>query len=678
MKKPLDIKKYFLIIFPFVMGFIGGFVLADATGFIPIPRTAVGAIVGGMLTLFTYEKRKSGKKFKHNEEYGSAKWGNREDILPFVDPDPKNNIVLTQTESLTMNPRPRPGKYARNKNVLVIGGSGSGKTRFFVKPNLMQCESKKYPVSFVITDPKGTILPEVGKFLKEERGYTIKVLNLIDVAKSHGYNPFSYIKTEQDILTFVTALIQNTKGESKGGDDFWVKAETLLYQALIGYIIYELPPPDRNVITLRSMLNAMEVHEDDESYKNAVDFLFDELEFGDEEKGIKPKPEHFAVEQYRAYKLAAGKTAKSILISCAARLSPFSIKEVRELMRNDELELDKLGGYKTASGKTVKRKTALFVMISDTNPTYNFIVGLMYSQLFNLLCDLAITDFEDDGGRLPVHVRFLLDEFANIGLIPNFEKLIATFRSREISAAVILQTLSQLKAIYKDNMETIVGNCDTTLFLGGKEKSTLKELEEILGKETVHMYNTSVTRGNQESHGQNYQKVGRSLMSTDEIAIMDGEKCILQVRGARPFFSKKFDIEKHPNYKYLSDADKANKFNVAEYLAPFKKSREALLRGIDPKNAKHFSVDMTQENSETSRPEIKRRAPVVTSSQSETKLPEEAAQEEGAIEETQNAVEESVTQDAATDDESITEVNNDVSTDDETATDFDESDTIPI
>jgi type IV secretion system protein VirD4 len=577
--KNFNVKHFAIILIPFAIGFIGAFMLAGAVDVIPLPRIIAGAIGGGVFSLVAYEKRKDAKKWRHNVEYGSAKWGNREDIKPFVDPNPKNNVILTKTESLTMNSRPRPAKFARNKNILVIGGSGSGKTRFFAKPNIMQTDSSDYPVSLCVTDPKGQILVEMGDFLKNKQGYTIKVLNTIDFAKSNGYNPFAYIRSEKDILKFVTAFIANTKGEGKGGDDFWVKAETLLYQALIGYIFYELEPEERNINNLVEMINSMEVREDDENHKNAVDILFDELE--------EANPEHFAVRQYRKYSLAAGKTAKSILISCGARLSPFDIKEVRELMMYDELELDKLGGYhvekyrrnkKTGAVEkhkaVVKRKTALFVIISDTDSSFNFIVSLMYSQLFNLLCDRADNDFD---GRLPVHVRCILDEFANIGLIPNFEKLIATIRSREISVAVILQAQSQLKAIYKDNMDTIIGNTDTKLFLGGSEKTTLKEMEEILGKETVHMYNTSVTRGNQESHGQNYQKVGRSLMSTDEIAIMDGAKCILQVRGVRPFLSDKYDIEKHPNYKYLADADPSKAFDIAAFVQPFKKNREELL-----------------------------------------------------------------------------------------------------
>jgi len=520
----------------------------------------IGAAVAGLFKLWIYVKAKNAKKYRKDVEYGSARWGTAKDIAPYIDPKPENNIILTQTESLTMNSRPKPVKYARNKNVLVIGGSGSGKTRFFVKPNIMQCQSKDYPVSYVITDPKGTVLSEVGKLLVDN-GYRIKVLNTIDFSKSMKYNPFAYIRSEKDILKFVTALIKNTSGEQKGGDAFWEKAEILLYQALVGYIYYECAPEEQNMNMLVEMINKMEVREDNEEFKNAVDFTFDTLAERD--------PQHFAVRQYKKYKLAAGKTAKSILISCGARLSPFDIKEVRDMMSEDELELDTLGGYKrknpkTGKDETVKQKTALFVIISDTDASFNFIVALMYSQLFNLLCDRADNDF---GGRLPVHVRCLLDEFANIGMIPNFEKLIATIRSREISVSVILQAQSQLKAIYKDNMDTIIGNADTTLFLGGKEKTTLEEMSKMLGKETIQLLNTSTTFGQQKSHGQNYQTLGKDLMSMDEISVMDGSKCILQVRGERPFFSSKYDIEKHPNYKYLADFDSRNTFNIEKYLS---------------------------------------------------------------------------------------------------------------
>ena len=498
----------------------------------------VGAVV---IRLIVYVKGKNAKKYRKGAEYGSARWGNAEDIKPYIDPDFQNNIILTQTERLTMNSRPKQPKYARNKNVVVIGGSGSGKTRFFVKPNLMQLHS-----SYVLTDPKGTVLIECGKLL-QRAGYRIKVLNTINFRKSMHYNPFVYIRSEKDVLKVVNTLIVNTKGEGeKSAEDFWVKAERLLYCALIGYIWYEAPAEEMNFTTLLELINASEAREDDEEYQSPVDLLFADLE--------ERSPDHFAVKQYKKYKLAAGKTAKSILISCGARLAPFDIAELRELMSYDELELDLVGD----------RKTALFVIISDTDDTFNFIVSIMYTQLFNLLCDRA-----DDvyGGRLPIHVRCLLDEFANIGQIPKFEKLIATIRSREISASIILQSKSQLKAIYKDNADTIEGNCDTTLFLGGKEKTTLKEIAEILGKETIDLYNTSDTRGSQRSYGMNYQKTGKELMSQDEIAVMDGGKCILQVRGVRPFFSNKYDICKHKNYKYLSDYDKKNTFDIEKYLS---------------------------------------------------------------------------------------------------------------
>ena len=500
----------------------------------------VGVAGGTLLFAMVYFKKKNAKKYRKDIEYGSARWGKPEDIKPYVDPAAENNIILTATESLTMNPRPVNPKYARNKNVLVIGGSGSGKTRFFVKPNLMQMHS-----SYVVTDPKGTVLLEVGKLL-QSNGYKIKVLNTIDFAKSMKYNPFSYIRSEKDILKLVTALIANTKGDQKGGDEFWTKAESLLYCALIGYIHYEAPDEERNMNTLVELINAMEVCEDDETFRNAVDFMFEALEERD--------PQHFAVRQYKKYKLAAGKTAKSILISCGARLAPFDIKELRDLISYDELELDTLGD----------QKTALFVIISDTDDSFNFIVALMYSQLFNLLCDKADNEY---GGRLPVHVRCLLDEFANIGQIPKFEKLIATIRSREISACVILQAQSQLKAAYKDNMDTIIGNMDATVFLGGKESTTLREISQNLGKETIDMYNTSVTKGQSESHGQNYQKLGKDLMSVDELAVMDGSKCILQLRGVRPFFSGKYDLTKHPQYKHTADFSKKNTFNMEKFLS---------------------------------------------------------------------------------------------------------------
>ncbi len=496
-----------------------------------------GAVV---IRLAVYMKGKNAKKYRRGIEYGSARWGTADDIKPYTDPVFENNIPLTQTERLTMNSRPKQPKYARNKNILVIGGSGSGKTRFFVKPSLMQMHS-----SYVVTDPKGTVLIECGKLL-QRGGYRIKVLNTINFKKSMRYNPFAYLRSEKDILKLVNTIIANTKGDGeKSGEDFWVKAEKLYYTALIGYIWYEAPEDEKNFTTLLEMINASEAREDDEDFQNPVDLMFERLEEKD--------PEHFAVKQYRKYKLAAGKTAKSILISCGARLSPFDIKELRELMETDEMELDTIGD----------RKTALFIIISDTDDTFNFVVSILYTQLFNLLCDKADDKY---GGRLPVHVRCLLDEFSNIGQIPKFEKLIATIRSREISASIILQSQSQLKAIYKDNADTIVGNCDTTLFLGGKEKTTLKEISEILGKETIDSFNTSETRGRELSHGLNYQKLGKQLMTEDEIAVMDGGKCILQLRGVRPFFSDKFDITKHPKYKYLSDADPKNAFDMEKHL----------------------------------------------------------------------------------------------------------------
>lgn len=500
----------------------------------------MGVVVAVLIKIIVYTKGKNVKKFRQGKEYGSARWGTKKDIEPYMDEKFQNNILLTQTERLTMNGRPANPKYARNKNVLVIGGSGSGKTRFYVKPNLMQMHS-----SYCVTDPKGTIVLECGKML-EYNGYEIKILNTINFKKSMKYNPFAYLRSEKDILKLVQTIIANTKGEGeKAGEDFWVKAEKLYYTALIGYIWYEAPFEEKNFATLLDMIDASEVREDDESYMNPIDRLFEALE--------KKEPTHFAVKQYKKYKLAAGKTAKSILISCGARLAPFDIHELRDLMSEDELELDTLGD----------RKTALFVIISDTDDTFNFVVSIMYSQLFNLLCDKA-----DDiyGGRLPVHVRCLLDEFANIGLIPKFEKLIATIRSREISASIILQAQSQLKAIYKDNADTIVGNCDSTLFLGGKEKTTLKELSETLGKETIDLYNTSETRSNQKSFGLNYQKTGKELMSQDEITVMDGSKCIFQLRGVRPFLSDKYDITKHKNYKFLEDYDKKNVFDIEEYI----------------------------------------------------------------------------------------------------------------
>ena len=498
-----------------------------------------------------YYRSKNAKKFRQGVEYGSARWGTPEDIKPYVDEKDDNNIILTETERLTMSSRPKNPKYARNKNILVVGGSGSGKTRFFVKPNIMQLHS-----SYCVTDPKGTILVECGNLLAKAR-YQIKVLNLINFKKSMHYNPFMYIHSEKDILKLVNTIIANTKGEGdKSGEDFWVKAEKLYYQALIGYIWYEAPEDEMNFSTLLEMINASEAREDDENFKNAVDLMFEEL--------AQREPDHFAVRQYAKYKLAAGKTAKSILISCGARLAPFDIRELRDLMSYDELELDLLGD----------RKTALFIIIPDTDDTFNFVASIMYTQLFNLLCDRA-----DDvyGGRLPVHVRCLLDEFANIGQIPKFDKLIATIRSREISASIILQSQSQLKAIYKDNADTIIGNCDTTLFLGGKETTTLKEMSEMLGKETIDLYNTSDTRGTNRSYGLNYQKTGKELMTKDELAVMDGGKCIMQLRGVRPFFSNKYDITKHKRYKYLSDYDPKQAFDIEKYM-----SRKLVLKKNDP------------------------------------------------------------------------------------------------
>ena len=500
----------------------------------------VGIGIAALIKFIVYTKGKNAKKFRQGREYGSARWGRPKDIEPYADEKFENNIILTNTERLTMNSRPKNPKYARNKNVLVIGGSGSGKTRFFLKPNLMQMHS-----SYVVTDPKGTVLIECGKML-EKHDYEIKVLNTINFKKSMHYNPFAYLRSEKDILKLVQTIIANTKGEGeKSGEDFWVKAERLYYTALIGYLYYEAPEEEQNFETLLAFIDASEVREEDENFKNAVDYIFDALE--------EEKPNHFAVKQYRKYKLAAGKTAKSILISCGARLAPFDIEELRSLMEYDEMGLDTIGD----------KKTALFIIISDTDDTFNFVVAMMYTQLFNLLCDKA-----DDvyNGRLPVHVRCLLDEFSNIGQIPKFEKLIATIRSREISACIILQAQSQLKAIYKDHSDTVIGNCDTTIFLGGKEGSTLKEISETLGKETIDLYNTSETRSNQNSYGLNYQKTGKDLMSKDELFVMDGGKCIMQLRGVRPFFSDKFDITKHKNYKLLSDYNKKNTFDVEKYL----------------------------------------------------------------------------------------------------------------
>lgn len=502
----------------------------------------IGIAGGVIIKLAIYIKGKDAKKYRKGCEYGSARWGNAEDIKPYMADKFEDNVILTETERLTMDGRPKAGpKYARNKNILVIGGSGSGKTQFYVKPNLLQMHS-----SYVVTDPKGTVLNEVGKALKEV-GYAIKVINTINFKKSMHYNPLAYIRSEKDILKLVNTIIANTKGEgNQSGEDFWVKAERLYYSALIGYIWYEAPDDEKNLNTLIEMINASEAREDDESFENPIDKLFKELE--------QENPEHFAVRQYKKYKLVAGKTAKSILISCGARLAPFDIADLRELTEDDELQLDTLGD----------KKTALFVIISDTDDTFNFIVSIMYTHLFNLLCDKANDEY---GGRLPVHVRFILDEFANIGQIPKFDKLIATIRSREISASIILQAQSQLKAIYKDNADTIVGNCDTTLFLGGKEKTTLKEISEVLGKETIDLYNTGESRGKETSHSLNYQKTGKELMSMDEISVMDGSKCILQLRGVRPFLSNKYDLTKHPKFALTSDTDDRNLFNVEKYLS---------------------------------------------------------------------------------------------------------------
>ena len=524
-----------------------------------------GAIAAVAFYAILYFRHKNAKKYRPGEEYGSARWGGPKDIEPYIDPVFENNIILTQTERLTMSSRPKNPKYARNKNVIVIGGSGSGKTRFYVKPNLMQMPKN---VSYVVTDPKGTIIIECGKMLVNE-GYVVKVLNTINFRKSMHYNPFHYIRSEKDILKLVNTIIANTKGEGeKSSEDFWIKAERLLYTALIGYIWYEAPEEEQNFSTLLEFINASETREDDESFKNAVDELFEELEADN--------PEHFAVRQYKKYKLAAGKTAKSILISCGARLAPFDIQELRDLMSYDELELDMLG----------ERRTAMFVIISDTDDTFNFVVAIMYTQLFNLLCDKAD---DEHGGRLPYHVRLLLDEFANIGSIPKFDKLIATIRSREISASIILQSQSQLKTIYKDAAETITGNCDTMLFLGGKESSTLKEISETLGKETIDLLNTSDTRGQSQSYGMNYQKTGKELMSRDELSVMDGNKCILQLRGVRSFLSNKYDITQHKRYKELSDYDKKNAFDVEQYL------KHTLRMGVE-EEFEVFDVEVTQDD----------------------------------------------------------------------------------
>ena len=522
-----------------------------------------GIVAAVILKLLVWQKQSDAKKLRKGIEYGSARWGNAEDIKPYMSEDPWMNIPLTATEALTMESRPKQPKYARNKNIVVIGGSGSGKTRFFVKPSVMQMNC-----SMVITDPKGTLIEECGKMLakgppkKDKNGnimkdksgkvvhepYVIKVLNTINFSKSLHYNPFAYIRSEKDILKLVTTIIVNTKGEGENAsEDFWVKAEKLLYTALIAFIWYEGDEEEKNLNTLLDLLNESETREEDETYQNPVDMMFQELEERD--------PQHFAVRQYKKYKMAAGKTAKSILISCGARLAPFDIAELREIMSYDEMELDKIGD----------RKTALFLIMSDTDTTFNFVIAMLQSQLFNLLCDKADDEY---GGRLPVHVRVIADEFANIGQIPQFDKLIATIRSREISASIILQSQSQLKAMYKDSADTILGNCDTTLFLGGKEKTTLKEMSELLGKETIDLYNTSETRSNQKSFGLNYQKTGKQLMTEDEIAVMDGGKCILQIRGARPFFSDKYDITKHKNYRLLADENEKNRYKVEKELNP--------------------------------------------------------------------------------------------------------------
>ena len=567
MKKPLNIKKFLLPNIPYVfialfatklgqawrlapgMDFSGkalhlmeGFAAAFRSAlpsFHPIDL-CVGVAAALLIRLIVYVKGKNAKKFRKNLEYGSARWGRPEDIAPYVDPKFENNVILTQTERLMMSNRPKDPKTARNKNVLVVGGSGSGKTRFFIKPNLMQLHS-----SYVVTDPKGSIAVECGKLMLRN-GYKVKIFNSINFKKSHHYNPFAYIHSEKDILKLVTTLIANTKGDGKSGDDFWQKAETLLYTALIGYIHYEAPEEEQNFATLIEFINAMEVREDDETFENNVDLAFKEL--------ASREPNHFAVRQYKKYKLAAGKTAKSINISCGARLAPFDIQELREITMYDELELDTLGD----------RKTALFLIMSDTDSTFNFLISMIYSQLFNLLCEKA-----DDvyGGRLPVHVRCLIDECANIGQIPNLEKLMATIRSREISACLVLQAQSQLKALYKDNADTIIGNCDSSIFLGGKEPGTLKELNQALGKETIDTFNTGESRGREVSHSLNYQKLGKDLATIDELAVLDGGKCILQLRGVRPFLSDKYDITKHPNYKHLSDANPRNAFDIEKYLS---------------------------------------------------------------------------------------------------------------
>ena len=533
----------------------------------------VGLVCAVLLRLAVCYKAKNAKKFRRDVEYGSARWGTAADIAPYIAPAFEDNIILTQTERLTMNSRPKDVKTARNKNVLIVGGSGSGKTRFFLTPNLMQCTSKTYPVSFVVTDPKGDIVINAGKLL-QRNGYRIKIFNTINFKKSMRYNPFAYIHSEKDILKLVTTLIANTKGEQKGGDEFWTKAETLLYCALIGFIHYEAPVEEQNFATLIEFINAMEVREDDEEFKNPVDLMFEELAERD--------PNHFAVRQYAKYRLAAGKTAKSILVSCGARLAPFDIAEVRDVTAYDELELDTLGD----------EKTALFLIMSDTDDSFNFLISLCYTQLFNLLCEKA-----DDvyGGRLPVHVRCLIDECANIGQIPRLEKLMATIRSREISACLVLQAQSQLKTIYKDNADTIIGNCDCSIFLGGKEPSTLKDLSTALGKETIDTFNTGESRGRELSHSLNYQKLGKALMDVDELAVLDGGKCILQLRGVRPFLSDKYDITRHPNYKYLADGDKKNTFDITRFLSTRLKPKPSEVYDV-------YEVDVSEED-DTAAPE---------------------------------------------------------------------------
>ncbi|HPF54721.1 MAG TPA: type IV secretory system conjugative DNA transfer family protein [Clostridia bacterium] len=594
MKKPINIKKLIIPNIPYVfiallatklgqgwrlavggdfsakvLHLLDGLAGAFSTilpSFHPIDL-CVGIAVAGIIRLIVYVKGKNAKKYRKNVEYGSARWGTQDDIAPFIDPVFENNILLTQTERLMMSNRPKDPRNARNKNVLVVGGSGSGKTRFFIKPNLMQLHS-----SYVVTDPKGSIVVECGKLL-QRNNYRIKIFNTINFKKSMHYNPFAYIHSEKDILKLVTTLITNTKGEGKSGDDFWVKAETLLYAAIIGYIHYEAPIEEQNFATLIEFINAMEVREDDETFENNVDLAFKEL--------ASREPQHFAVRQYAKYKLAAGKTAKSINISCGARLAPFDIQELRDITAYDELELDTLGG----GSKEDERKTALFLIMSDTDSTFNFLISMIYSQLFNLLCEKADDEF---GGRLPIHVRCLIDEAANIGQIPNLEKLMATIRSREISACLVLQAQSQLKALYKDNADTIIGNCDSSIFLGGKEPTTLKELNQSLGKETIDTFNTGESRGREVSHSLNYQKLGKDLASIDELSVLDGGKCILQLRGVRPFKSDKYDITKHPNYKYLSDADPRNAFDIEKYLSTELKPKQDEVYDV-------YDVDMSDD-----------------------------------------------------------------------------------